>query len=203
MAHEGKVIWANTGSLTNLCMLLYVFPDLKEKISKIVIMGGALGKGNSTPAAEFNIFFDPCAAQQVLRLKGSIPFVMIPLEVTHMNIATQEVFDDFSKNLDIPFAKACFNMLEQYKIMYFNAYKMAYPPIHDPCTIFYILHPEEFETKEAFIEVDVHQVSYGRTNVWFESSRNPGVTKGKQQFVTTSLLNQKTQFWTEMLKILQ
>jgi inosine-uridine nucleoside N-ribohydrolase len=45
------VIWANTGSLTNLCILLLTYPDIKKKIEKIVIMGGAVGKGNITPAA--------------------------------------------------------------------------------------------------------------------------------------------------------
>lgn len=60
-------------------------------------MGGALGKGNITPAAQFNIFFDPHACEEVLRLKGNIPFVMIPLEVTHQNIATQDVFDHFNE----------------------------------------------------------------------------------------------------------
>lgn len=69
---------------------------------------------------------------------------MIPLEVTHQNIAEQEIYDHFSKHKDIPFAQACHNMLEQYKIMYYKAYKMPFPPIHDPCTIFFILHPEEF-----------------------------------------------------------
>lgn len=52
------------------------------------MMGGAIGKGNSTPAAEFNIYFDPFAFEGVLKLKGSIPLVMIPLEVTHQNLAT-------------------------------------------------------------------------------------------------------------------
>lgn len=45
-------------------------------------------------------------------------------------------------------------MLEQFKIMYFNNYKIPFPPIHDPLTIFYILHPEEIEVAKTFIEVD-------------------------------------------------
>ena len=67
-------------------------------------------------------------------------------------------------------------MLSQYKEMYYKAYKMEYPPIHDPLTIFYILHPEEFEVNACKIEVDVNKTSYGRTNVWFDSKRYPGVT---------------------------
>lgn len=70
MAHEGNIIWVNTGSLTNICILLLTYPELKQKITKIVMMGGAIGKGNITPAAEFNVFFDPHAFDEVLRLKG-------------------------------------------------------------------------------------------------------------------------------------
>jgi inosine-uridine nucleoside N-ribohydrolase len=105
------------------------------------MMGGAIGKGNITPAAEFNIYFDPHAFDEVLKLKGNIPLVMIPLEVTHENVATQKVFDYFKKNDQIPFARAIYNMLEHFKIMYYDNYKISFPPIHDPCTIFYILHP--------------------------------------------------------------
>jgi inosine-uridine nucleoside N-ribohydrolase len=50
-------------------------------------MGGAIGKGNITPAAEFNIYFDPKAYDIVLKSKGDIPLVMIPLELTHTNLA--------------------------------------------------------------------------------------------------------------------
>jgi inosine-uridine nucleoside N-ribohydrolase len=56
-----KVIWANTGALTNLCFLFRKYPEVKAKIERIVIMGGAIGLGNCTPAAEFNIHFDPLA----------------------------------------------------------------------------------------------------------------------------------------------
>ena len=79
MAAKDKVIWANTGSLTNLCFLMREFPEVKTKISQIVAMGGAIGRGNRTPAAEFNIYFDPEAASEVIKHKGDIPFVFIPL----------------------------------------------------------------------------------------------------------------------------
>ena len=81
-------MWCNTGSLTNLSILFLTYPDIKEKISRIVMMGGAIGRGNISPAAEFNIFFDPHAFEEVLRMKEDIPLVMIPLEVTHQNLAT-------------------------------------------------------------------------------------------------------------------
>lgn len=117
------------------------YPDIKDNISKIVIMGGAIGKGNITPAAEFNIYFDPHAFDRVLKIKDHIPLVMIPLEVTHQNVATQAVIDHFKGNKHIIFAEAVYNMLLKYQEMYYNAYKFPFPPIHDPCTIFYALHP--------------------------------------------------------------
>lgn len=62
-AHPGPVVWCNTGSFTNLCILLLTYPQLRTKIEKIVAMGGAVGKGNITPAAEFNVYFDAHACE--------------------------------------------------------------------------------------------------------------------------------------------
>ncbi len=92
MAHDKPIIWVNTGSLTNLCILFLSYPQIKQRIKQIVIMGGAITKGNRTPAAEFNIYFDPMACKNVLNLKGNIPMVIIPLETTHMNIADGPVY---------------------------------------------------------------------------------------------------------------
>ena len=114
---------------------------------------------------------------------------MIPLEVTHENMATQDVIDHFKRNSHIPFAKAVHNMLEQFKIMYYNNYKFPFPPIHDPCTIFYILHPEEFESSRARIEVDTYPTSYGRTNCYFSNLRNPNIDMESNDLVTTHLKN--------------
>ena len=54
-----------------------------------------------------------------------------------------------------------------YQNFYATVVKMEFPPYHDPLTIFYILHPEEFVTKKALIEVDTYPTSYGRTNCTF------------------------------------
>ncbi len=78
-------------------------------------MGGAINKGNITPAAEFNIFFDPTAFQNVLKLKGQIPLVMIPLETTHQNIAGKDVYDKFNQYSSHPFGLAIYNMMLSYQ----------------------------------------------------------------------------------------
>lgn len=72
MSSEEQVVWTNTGSLTNLCLLLMTFPQIKQKIKKIVMMGGAVSRGNRTPAAEFNIYCDPFAFERVLKVKENI-----------------------------------------------------------------------------------------------------------------------------------
>jgi inosine-uridine nucleoside N-ribohydrolase len=63
---KNKVTILITGPATNVALLLTVFPDVKEKIEKIVIMGGGIGMGNMTPVAEFNAFCDPDALQIVV-----------------------------------------------------------------------------------------------------------------------------------------
>jgi inosine-uridine nucleoside N-ribohydrolase len=200
MQQDGQVIWANTGSLTNICILLLAYPQLKTKLKEIVIMGGAIGKGNITPAAEFNIFFDPFALKNVLKYKGDIPLVMIPLETTHMNIAGQDVYDHFKGYSAHPFGLGLYNTMLCYQDFYINVNRIPFPPYHDPLTIFYILHPEEFEVRPANVDVDTHPTSYGRTNIAFSY---PGVSQVQSTtLVTTNLHNKVTKFWGEMLRIM-
>lgn len=65
MGADGPVVWISTGALTNLAILIHICPEILKKISLVSLMGGAIGKGNKTPAAEFNIYFDPHAAKIV------------------------------------------------------------------------------------------------------------------------------------------
>ncbi|HEY5629467.1 MAG TPA: nucleoside hydrolase, partial [Candidatus Limnocylindrales bacterium] len=70
-----------TGPLTNIALLLRTYPSVADKIARISLMGGAMRAGNWTPAAEFNIWVDPEAAQIVFR--SGLPITMSGLEVTH------------------------------------------------------------------------------------------------------------------------
>ena len=81
-AADEPVTIAPIGPLTNIALLLAAHPDIREKIGRIVVMGGGVTKGNSTTAAEFNIWSDPEAARRVL-VDEDIPTVLVPLDITH------------------------------------------------------------------------------------------------------------------------
>lgn len=72
---------ASIGPLTDTALLLATQPELAERIGRIVVMGGSLGAGNVTGAAEFNIHIDPEAAQRVLT-QAQVPVTLVPLDLT-------------------------------------------------------------------------------------------------------------------------
>lgn len=76
------VTLAPIGPLTNIALLLAAYPHVKDKIDRIVIMGGALDSGNVTARAEFNIWSDPEAARRVL-VEETVPCVLVPMDLTH------------------------------------------------------------------------------------------------------------------------
>jgi pyrimidine-specific ribonucleoside hydrolase len=80
-AADEPVTIAPIGPLTNIALLLAAHPRIRDKIARIVIMGGGLSHGNSTPVAEFNIWSDPEAARRVL-VEEDVPTVLVPLDLT-------------------------------------------------------------------------------------------------------------------------
>jgi inosine-uridine nucleoside N-ribohydrolase len=81
-ASSDPVPWIATGPLTNVAAFLLGHPHLRAKIASISVMGGSLGRGNITDAAEFNIYVDPDAAQHVFQ--SGLPIRMVGLDVTHL-----------------------------------------------------------------------------------------------------------------------
>ena len=75
------VVIAPIGPLTNIALLLRLHPELATRIAHLSIMGGSIGEGNTTSAAEFNVYADPEAADIVFR--SAIPITMMGLDVTH------------------------------------------------------------------------------------------------------------------------
>ena len=86
-AHEpGSVTLCALGPLTNVALALLKAPEIAGRIREIVLMGGAIGEGNITPSAEFNIYVDPHAAKVVF--EAGVPIVMHGLDVTHQALVT-------------------------------------------------------------------------------------------------------------------
>jgi inosine-uridine nucleoside N-ribohydrolase len=82
---------APIGPLTNIALLLRVYPDLAERIAHLSIMGGSIGEGNTTVSAEFNVYADPEAADIVFR--SGVPITMMGLDVTHQALLDRSSVD--------------------------------------------------------------------------------------------------------------
>ncbi|WCJ47536.1 nucleoside hydrolase [Levilactobacillus brevis] len=95
MASSDPVTLVPTGSYTNIALLFSEYPEVKSHIDRIVAMGGALGKGNMTSAAEFNVFTDPDAAAIVY--KSGVPIVMVGLDITMKALLTHESIEELPK----------------------------------------------------------------------------------------------------------
>ncbi len=136
---DEKVTLVVTGPMTNAALFLRVYPDLaKEKIDQIVFMGGAMGLGNWRPSVEFNIFVDPEAAKIVMNF--GLPLVMAPLNVTHKAQIMKAEIGQIGQ-IDNPVAQAFYGLL-----------KCA--PLHDPCTIAWLIDPTMFGTDKMNVDVE-------------------------------------------------
>ncbi|MFH7524724.1 pyrimidine-specific ribonucleoside hydrolase RihA [Aeromonas enteropelogenes] len=141
-----------TGPLTNIALLLAAHPELKSKIARIVLMGGAAGPGNWTPAAEFNIYVDPEAADMVFN--SGIPITMCGLDVTH---EAQVMDEDIERVRAIanPVAQCVAGLLDFFMIYHRDPkWGFAGAPLHDPCTIAWLLAPELFHGIECRVDIE-------------------------------------------------
>ncbi|HHQ4560383.1 pyrimidine-specific ribonucleoside hydrolase RihA [Aeromonas hydrophila] len=141
-----------TGPLTNIALLLAAHPELKQKIARIVLMGGAAGPGNWTPAAEFNIYVDPQAADMVF--KSGLPITMCGLDVTH---EAQVMDEDIERVRAItnPVAQCVAGLLDFFMIYHRDPkWGFAGAPLHDPCTIAWLLAPALFHGVECRVDIE-------------------------------------------------
>ena len=142
-----------TGPQTNLATALRRVPQIASKIERIVAMGGSIRGGNITPFAEFNIHVDPQAAEIVLGL--GVPVTLFGLDVTHQVIATDERIEAI-RALDNPAARAVADMLG-----FYGRQKKAagFPgaPLHDPCTIAWLLEPALFEGSPMRVRIETRE----------------------------------------------
>jgi purine nucleosidase len=151
-SHPEPVTVCTLGPLTNVALAMVMEPGIVAHIDQLVMMGGGYFEGgNTTPAAEFNVFVDPHAAHVVFT--SGIPIVMMPLDVTHRAITTPERLKRFH-DLSTPAGDAVAGMLGFYDRYDKRKYGLEGGPLHDPTVIAYLLSPDLFRGREVSVEIE-------------------------------------------------
>jgi purine nucleosidase len=141
------------GPLTNVGLALVREPRIATRVRQLVMMGGGFFEGgNTTPAAEFNVFVDPHAAHLVFT--SGIPIVMMPLDVTHKALATPERLQRFT-DLGNRSGRAVHGMLDFYDRWDMEKYGIPGGPIHDAAVTAYLLAPDLYQGREVHVEIDI------------------------------------------------
>ncbi|EET48921.1 nucleoside hydrolase [Thalassobium sp. R2A62] len=141
------------GPLTNIATALERAPEIADKIDEIILMGGAYFEvGNITPAAEFNIYVDPEAADIVFR--SGIKLTVLPLDTTHKVLATAERTAAI-RAIGGPVAETVAAWTEFFERFDTEKYGSAGAPLHDPCVIAYLLKPDLFSGRQCNVQVEV------------------------------------------------
>ena len=169
---SGTVTLCPLGALTNIATALTRAPDIAGRVQEIVLMGGAYFEvGNITPAAEFNIYVDPEAAEIVF--KSGIPIVMIPLDLTH-KVLTLKARVNRIRVLGTRAAEALADMLDFFERFDTAKYGSDGGPLHDPNVIAYLIRPSLYDGRMCNVEIETgSELTLGMTVVdwWQVTSR--------------------------------
>jgi purine nucleosidase len=174
---SGTVTLCPLGPLTNIALALVREPRIAPRIRQIVLMGGGFFEGgNVTPAAEFNIYVDPHAADVVFR--SGIPIVMMPLDVTHKALTSSARIETF-RGLRTKVGDATAQMLEFFERFDEEKYGTDGGPLHDPCVIAYLIKPELFRGRDCNVTIETaSELTMGMTVVdWWGVTKRPGNAK--------------------------
>ena len=152
-AHDRPVTLIPTGPLTNIALLLRRHHDVVDRIGQIVLMGGTMGEGNTTPLAEFNIVVDPEAADIVVR--SGVPVTMCGLDVTHQALATPDVVERI-RALGTPLSRAVVDLLGFFGERYRRLWGFPTPPVHDPVAVARVIDPSIVTVVDAHVAIELH-----------------------------------------------
>lgn len=164
-AAPGTVHLVATGPLTNIALALRAEPRITEWAASFIIMGGSYTRGNTTPAAEFNIYADPEAAAEVFAAAWTV--VMVGLDLTLQAVVHDGIVDRMhglgALGIDLvaPLATFWTNPLDD---------DWDGQALHDVCAVAYLARPDLFRSKPAHVDVETTgQFTRGMTVVDFHS----------------------------------
>jgi purine nucleosidase len=175
-APSGSVTLCPLGPLTNIATAFEKAPDIVERVQEIVLMGGAYFEvGNVTPAAEFNIYVDPEAADIVF--KSGVKITLMPLDVTHKVLVTKQRLEAY-KTMGFV-GDVVIGWMDFFERFDIAKYGSAGGPLHDPTVIAYLLKPEIFTGRFINVEIETQsELTRGMTvaDWWGVTERAPNAT---------------------------
>ncbi len=160
------------GPLTNIALAFLIAPEIKSKIDRLVIMGGARDLGNITAAAEFNFFVDPHAAAIVFN--AGVPITLFPLSATYQAVATPARLMDFDGSDAVQ--AQILSMLRRERPGGAALGGGEGHPMHDPCVIAWLLWPELFEGRDCHVAIETAEgPTVGRSTIdwWSRGDQVP------------------------------
>ena len=165
-ADKGTVTLVPTGPMTNVATAIQREPAILESVQEIVVMGGAMREGgNRSPSAEFNVLVDPHAADIVYN--SGKPVTAFGLDVTHQVLSTRERVARM-REVGNAVAVATADMLSFFHRYDTKKYGSEGAPLHDPCTVAWLLRPDLFGTRRCNLSVEKESaLTLGHTAVDF------------------------------------
>jgi len=174
--HEGIVL-VPVGPLTNVGLLLARYPGVDERLSRIVLMGGAIAEGNVTPAAEFNIWADPEAAHRVFT--SGVDIAMIGLDATHRALLRPEHAERLRRGGRAGTLVAA--LYDFYHRFHERMYGWGGSPVHDALAVAHVIRDDLVRTEHRHVLVDTGpEPGRGRTYVdlWQRTANEPNARVG-------------------------
>jgi inosine-uridine nucleoside N-ribohydrolase len=151
-----------TGPLTNLALALARYPQLDAALQGIVLMGGAIGEGNVTPGAEFNIWADPEAARRVF--SSEVDVTMVGLDVTHKALMRKAHVDRLADSGSA--GRLVADLYGFYAQHHRRRYGWDGAPVHDAVAVAHVIDETLLRCIDCGVRVDTGpELSRGRTYV--------------------------------------
>ena len=194
-AEPGTITLVATGPLTNLALAARLEPRIVERVREVVIMGGGYHEGNWTPVAEFNIWVDPEAAAIVFDEAWAL--TMLGLDLTHQALVTTQV-EEQVRAINSPLGDFFVGLMAFFRSTYLEHQGFPDPPLHDACTIAYLIDPRIVQTRKAPLTVELRgEHTVGMTVADF---RRPPTSDCRHQ-VATKL--DHTRFWEMVVEAIR
>ena len=160
-SEPGTITLVPTGPLTNIALALRMEPRIAERVSEVVLMGGGFHEGNWSAVAEFNIIVDPEAAHIVFNAPWKL--TMVGLDLTHQALCTPEVQRRIEE-IGTPLAVIVSGLMDFFRKTYQDNQDFVDPPVHDPCTVAYLIDPSVVRTRRCPLDVELHgELTLGMT----------------------------------------